>query len=114
MRLSVWCSTCAKEAASAETSDPDTIGILVLAAHACQPHSSNHHLEIRIDGKEPPSGTHELHVRCLYDQCGSQPREKTWRCPRELASGLVNVMHASHEGHALEVTYDGVKYALTL
>lgn len=111
MRLSVWCAACNKETASCESGDPDTIGILILATHALFPHSGNHQLEIRINDGPPPDGDRDLHIKCLYEGCGA---EKRWRCPKWLASGLVNVFHASHEGHPLEVTYDGNKYALNL
>lgn len=49
-----------------------------------------------------------LKVRCLYPSCASRQiaMEEAF-CPPYLVSALVILFHAAHEGHPLEMTYEG-------
>ena len=108
MIVRVVCASCdgAVVAGPLELSDPELIGTLLLAAHAAPPHVGPHKLEVRIDGAVPAAapGLKELRVRCL--QCQAPELVQQVEHPG-LVSAVVVAFHTSHEGHALEIHYDG-------
>ena len=77
---------------------------LLVASHAAQPHC-NHALRAVVEGA---SGVErELTIRCKHRHCAATVPPFVVMCPIELVGALTIVFHASHEGHPLELTYDG-------
>lgn len=78
---------------------------LVVAWHATPPHCPH---PIKIEFAEELRPEVELIVRCIGPQCHSpQFKELKTSCPRELVGALTLMFHTSHEGHPIEIVYDG-------
>lgn len=76
---------------------------LVAACHAARPHCS-HALRLAIDNTQGVE--RELTIRCKAKNCARAPALVT-TCPVELVGALTLVFHTAHEGHPIELTYDG-------
>lgn len=76
----------------------------LVSFHATHPHCSH---EIKIEMDEVPSNK-ELYIRCLkpHEQCASV-RELRTTAVLEMVGALTLMFHTSHEGHPIEITYDG-------
>jgi hypothetical protein len=77
----------------------------IAAFHAAQPHCSH---PISIEMESVPSDK-ELHIRCFKEHCDAV-REMRTTCPIELVGALTLCFHTSHEGHPIEITFDGRRW----
>lgn len=91
------------------------LGMSVVTWHVKNPHSAHKIMAWigELDQPEPiPTVTgleeHELDIKCIFESCPRKDSKRlTTSVPIALVSGVVIIFHASHEGHALEVNYNG-------
>lgn len=76
---------------------------LLVACHAAMPHN-DHPLAVRLP--EVRGVDRELSIRCLHWLCKNDA-PLVARVPVELVAALTLVFHTSHEGHPIEITFDG-------
>lgn len=103
MKATVECVDCAAVLAELSTLEQTEAGLiesLVAASHATRPHCS-HKLRLRLS--EVTGIERELSIQCLT--CKGPPWITT--VPIELVGALTLVFHTAHEGHPLQLTYDG-------
>lgn len=101
MLLTVYCTKCNIDVAGpVETASPEVMGMMLMAAHAMNPHHP-HPMKMRIDGLEPAAGPWKLRFRCT--PCAI---ENTYSVHKELASAMAIAHHTSHEGHPIEIFLD--------
>lgn len=113
MRAIVFCEQCeGTEKAvrsEVEAATLDELGPLLTAVvvsfHSTPPHCP-HAMKIAfVDAARPDI---LLTLRCIDPRCApNQGREMKTRCPRELIGALTLVFHTSHEGHPIEIEYEG-------
>lgn len=75
----------------------------VVAFHAGPPHCP-HTIAIEM---EEMAGDKEFYIRCL--RCEGVREMKTM-APKEMIGALTLLFHTAHEGHGIEIVYDGKKW----
>ncbi len=84
--------------------------LLALVSHTTYPHGNGHPIELRVNGEPvPETGQHEFRVVCVHPGCDRAPVDTTYRIQPEFAGACAIAFHAVHEGHALELYWDGKK-----
>lgn len=92
------------EAATLEELGP-LLTAVVVSFHSTPPHCPH---PMKIDFVDPARSDVVFTLRCIDPRCApNQGREMTTRCPRELIGALTLVFHTSHEGHPIEIEYEG-------
>jgi len=113
MKARISCAVCegTDKAVSGEVAAPTLTELgplltaIVVAWHATPPHCPH---QLKIEFSEELRPDVDLVIRCVGAQCHSpQFREFKTKCPRELVGALTLLFHTSHEGHPIEIVYDG-------
>jgi len=109
MRATVYCETCGGgEVASRNLPTLQMVEALLLEVHSdAFGHRAPHRLTFRIEGETPPTGKHDLLVRCALPECGAVVKEERKQTPLELVNGHLLSFHTMHEGHPFEWFLDG-------
>lgn len=114
MKLTVICETCNnQEVARCESDDPQLLGALIVSCHASSPHSGNHKLVGKVEGKDVSQEIDKymkpvkLYIKCTSPNCGAPRKEITQNTIMPLVSGLCIAFHTEHEGHPLLIQIDG-------
>lgn len=97
--------------ASLNDGGPYVLQLLALVSHTSWPHGNGHPIELQVNGGPvPEEGEHELRVVCVHEHCDRPGgREAKYRIKPEFAGAVTIAFHAVHEGHALELYWDGVR-----
>ncbi len=107
MRAKLVCVCSQAATMDLEASTLRELGAILTSAlvsfHACQPHCSH---EIKIELEDDVATDKELHIRCFKEACDAV-REIRTACPIELVGALTLMFHTTHEGHPIEITFDG-------
>lgn len=82
---------------------------LIVACHAAMPHC-NHQLEFKVEGDPEYPDAHELEITCQAVGCRTKKISQKSTVPIELVGAMLLIFHTGHEGHPLEVTYNGERW----
>lgn len=106
MKAVITCS-CGKATKEVEADTLANLGEAIMsqvvAMHATSPHEV-HGMSVDVDhgGKVE----RELVLKCIRDRCDRE-REMRVMVPWELVGAMTLLFHTAHEGHRLEMSYDG-------
>lgn len=110
----VECAHCRELLGALDGLSRSELGALVMsllaACHAAMPHN-DHSLDVRLPelrGVDRP-----LSIRCLHWLCKNNPPLEA-SVPIEMVGPLTLVFHTSHEGHPIELSYDGRRWSSPL
>jgi len=77
---------------------------LIVAAHAALPKSK---LKFQLDGEPEFDQSKHFKARCLHPSCDRAKVQLEDKIPIELVGMMTLIFHTAHEGHPMEVTFDG-------
>lgn len=118
MRLNTYCRfpKCERQGgilahpASMADGDAYHLQLLALVSHTTYPHGNGHPIELEVDGGPvPETGKHEFRIVCTHPGCDRHPLDTTYRIEPEFAGACAIAFHAVHEGHSLELYWQGKK-----
>lgn len=75
----------------------------VVAFHAGPPHCP-HTIQVEMEDNGSGEDYKDFYIRCL--RCEGI-RELRTRAPKEMLGALTLLFHTAHEGHGIEIIYDG-------
>ena len=110
----VRCTVCAnKRLAEVETQTIEAMLLfklpsLLIACHAATPHCP-HELSFEFEGVPIKLKSEEkaLTLKCLFPSCAKANTIMETSCPKEMVTALTICFHSAHEGHPMEIVYDG-------
>jgi hypothetical protein len=100
--LMLTCATCCKPLI--ETEDYAILTSTIFAAHSSDAHGN--HTLVLSDGLP----IHTLKVQCVDERCLREPKTREWTCEKPMIAAYVVAFHASHEGHPLVLSLDGMQF----